>query len=140
MPGGVIPKDALLNTQEFFDYRNFQEMARSLEFKGFYGEKVATFLYEWAAAQQPYSFAAEYIAKHATRTGKLTFTPKVYDRNFFRVHEILFHRSLLEEYVETECFEGEQHRAVINPIVTLLATDNWEFAVSQLSNAQRRKL
>lgn len=135
-----LVKDALRRTGEFVTARDFAEMASSFELMSHNGPLVSEFLYQWVAAQQPDSFALQYCTDHALPSGKLSLNRDHYDRDFFYPTDIVFHRSVIDDYVERECFEGDKHRTIINPIISLLATDDWDFAVSQLSKVQRRKL
>jgi hypothetical protein len=136
-----MTEEALRATGEFVSNIDFADMAESLALARHNGTLVSEFLYQWAAVHQPDSLALDYCKRFALPSGKLSTRRDYYSKEVVvRPSNIVFHRSLLDDYVEHECFEGDKHRAVINPIITLLATDDWDFAVSQLSKVQRRKL
>ncbi len=132
---------AFRETGEFYTTEDFAECAQSLELSTSNGALVSDFLYKWVAAQQPGSKAADYVNTYTLPSGKLSTKRGYHSREpLYLPASFLFHRTVLEDYVDQECFEGDRYRSVINPIVTLLARDDWEFAVSQLSAVQRRKL
>lgn len=130
--------NAVRSTGEFSSYFDFQLARETLCFpenKEMYGvnpeRKVTDFLLSWWAARNPESKAAKLVSEKVHKSGRVSIS--------HQSQWVLFHESVLDEYIRVECRYGQQTRTAIDPIITLAATDDIDFALSQMSRHAVRR-
>lgn len=127
--------EAVMQTGEFVDLADFKLAASGLTFNEKRGLEACDFLYKWSAARNPNSDADDDVKRYGNKSGmRHGFTDS------FPTGNVLFHRSVLDEYIQAECSPGDQTRTIINPIITLVGTDDWELATSMMSPSARSRL
>ena len=138
--------DALIQTGEFKSYSDFNDAAESLAYNG---RKTGEFgqvtpqaldtvdhLVHWLAARHPDSDAASSVRYYGTKSGRL-----MHGRlKGYNSWDLLFHDSVLEEYVISECMRGEAENGPHRPIITLVSTGDWDRALALCPRQKQRQL
>lgn len=138
--------DALVQTGEFKSYSDFNDAAESLAYNG---RKTGEFgqvtpqaldtvdhLVHWLAARHPDSDAASSVRYYGTKSGRL-----MHGRlKGYNSWDLLFHDSVLEEYVISECMRGEAENGPHRPIITLVSTGDWDRALALCTSRKQAAL
>lgn len=137
--------EALAKTGEFKTYEDFNDAAEALQYtdrKVGEGQKVpraldtVDHLVHWLAARYPESDAARAVSYYGTKAGRLMHgSTKGYNS-----WDLLFHESVLEDYVHRECNRINVENGPHRPIITLVSTGDWDKAVSLCSLQKQKKL
>lgn len=139
--------DAMVQSGEFKGFGDFNEAALALGFTGRRAGEVTRYtvpqaldtldhLVHWLAARYPDSDASDTVRYYGTPKGRLVHGGlKGYDSQ-----GLLFHESVLEEYVDIECTRGEVENGPHRPIITLVATGDWDRALALCSPRKQRQL
>lgn len=139
--------EAMRQTGEFKGFGDFDEAADALGFTGRRTGEVTRYtipqaldtldhLVHWLAAKYPESDAAGTVRYYGTPKGRLVHG----GTRGYNSESLLFHESVLEEYVAIECTRGEAENGPHRPIITLVATGDWDKAVSLCSPRKQRQL
>lgn len=143
--GGAL-SEALQQTGEFKVYDDFDEAAEALDYRGkrlgeFSGVTPAALdtvdhLIHWLAVRYPESEAANVVSYYGTKRGRLVHG----NLRGYNSWHVLFHESILEEYLHTAPARASGENGPYLPIITLASTGDWDRAVGLCSPRKRKQL
>lgn len=121
MHNGAVT-EALLATGEFLMLKDFKGCAEILGSTPKKAWHAAEFLYQWVAARNPGTPAASDVRCYGLKSGRMSHS---IDRGYFSTKSVLFHESVIWEYVESLRNGGNRH-SDLDPIICLTVTDDPE--------------
>lgn len=133
-----ILRSEVINTGEFISSRSLTNVAKTIGFIAEHGWSATEFLYQWIAAQHPESRAAEVAQKFGLRSGRMSHN--INGKGNFNTRAVIIHKSHAEDYIDLVKAEVLPPHTILDPIICLDATDNWEEAVSLMSPQKQRQM
>ena len=120
-------------TGEFKKLKDFRLAADALEFPQRLGRNTVDYLFQWIASRNPGSRAAEIVELYALPTGKMSHN--INGNGDFASRSVLFHDSVIEQYLNTILNHQQPPRKQIDAIICLAGTDDWDKTQSILNNS-----
>lgn len=129
-------KDDLMATGDFVTAHEFRSAAESLSFTRDHAQDAADFLYRWVASRYPDSPASRTVNEMGIGNERMSHG----SRGNFRSWNVLFHTTVAQEYIDQITKRTSLERRIVDPIICLAATDDWDRALSLTSPGQQKRI